>query len=391
MYKFAMVLATSLLFISSYAQKSELETPVLTPKDSIVLSSWMFSLGWNFVNDSGTRFNKPFKVKDQFNAVIFPSRISLGRYFKSGLGIEAIATYNRYKEGNIIDGLVNPEDKDYFGLDGRLSYDLNKIFGQTGFFDPYLGAGLGYSYANDVGRATYNAVIGFRTWFNDRWALDFNSSGKWSTRDEASNHVQHAMGVIYQFSIEKTLSKKGAEKLAMIRQMEAEQQRVNDSIAQAREAEEKTLLLAQQLERDREIAEAEAREKEEIKKREDLLKRIRDLGQVYFDFDSSYLDASSKASLDTLAILMKENREIRVEVSAHADSRGPDRYNTWLSERRANRVVDYLAKRGVEASRLLARGYGEERLTNHCSDHVPCTSEEHSANRRSEIEVLNSP
>jgi len=391
MHKAVMVLATSLVFISLYAQESEIEAPVLTSKDSIVQSSWMFSLGWNFVNDSGTRFNKPFKVRDRFNAVAFPSRLTIGRYFRSGIGLEAIATYNKYKEGNIIDGLVNPQDKDYFGIDARLSYDLNKLFGQTGFFDPYLGVGLGYTDANDVGRGTYNLVFGFRTWFNDRWALDLNTSGKWSFGNEASNHVQHALGVIYQFNIDKELSKKGAEKLAMIRQMEAEQQRVNDSIARAREAREKALLLAQQLEREREIAEAEAREEAEKKKRADLLNRIRELGQVYFEFDSSYLSSLSKASLDTLAILMKENRGIRIEVGAHADSRGPDRYNNWLSERRANRVVDYLAKKGVEANRMLARGYGEEHLTNHCKDHVPCTSEEHRVNRRSEIEVLDSP
>ncbi|MEN8788470.1 MAG: OmpA family protein, partial [Flavobacteriaceae bacterium] len=242
MYKAVMVLATSLVFISLYAQKSEIDAPVLTSKDSIVVSSWMLGLGWNLVNDSGTRFNKPFKVKNHFNAVAFPSRISLGRYFRSGIGLEGIASYNRYKEGNIVDGLINPEDKDYFGIDTRLSYDLNKLVGHTGFFDPYLGVGAGYTYANDVGRGTYNAVIGFRTWFNDRWALDFNTSGKWSFGNEASNHVQHAFGVIYQFNIEKELSKKGAEKLAMIRQMEAEQQRVNDSIAAAKAAEEKALL-----------------------------------------------------------------------------------------------------------------------------------------------------
>ncbi len=388
MYKVAIVLATSLVLNSLYAQESEFDTPVLTSKDSIVQSSWMFGLGWNFVNDSGTRFNKPFKVKNHINAVAFPSRMSLGRYFRSGIGLEGIATYNRYKQGNIIDGLVNPEDKDYFGFDIRMSYDLNKLVGQTDFFDPYLGIGAGYSYANDLGRGTYNAVVGFRTWFNDRWALDFNSSGKWSFGNEASNHVQHGLGVIYQFSMEKTLSKRGAEKLVMIRQIEAEQQRINDSIAQAKEAEEKALLLAQQLDRERALAEAKAREEAEQKRREDLLNRMRELGQVYFDFDSSYLSAPSKASLDTLAMLMNENQDISIEVSAHADSRGPDRYNIWLSERRANRVVDYLAKKDVDTSRMKARGYGEQRLTNHCKNNVRCTSKEHRANRRSELEVL---
>ncbi|MGB5387008.1 MAG: OmpA family protein, partial [Eudoraea sp.] len=138
-------------------QQEELQ---LTAKDSMVVSSWMVGLGWNFINDSGNRLNDITTTKNMYNAVAFPSRINIGRYFRSGIGLEAIVTYNKYKEGNIIDGVVNPEDKDYFGFDTRFSYDLNKIFGQTGWFDPYVGVGAGYTYANDLSRGTYNAVIG---------------------------------------------------------------------------------------------------------------------------------------------------------------------------------------------------------------------------------------
>ncbi len=389
MYKVAMVLATSLVFISLYAQESESEAPILSSKDSIVQSSWMFGLGWNLVNDSGTRFNRPLKVKNYINAVAFPSRISLGRYFKSGIGLDGIASYNRYKEGHIVDGLINPEDKDYFGIDTRLSYDLNKLFGQTGFFDPYLGLGAGYTYANDVGRGTYNAVVGFRTWFNDRWALDFNSSGKWSFGNEASNHVQHGVGLIYQFLMEKALTKKGEEKLALILEMERETQRLQDSISAAKEAEKQALLLAEQMEREREIAAAKAREDAEKRKKEELIRQIRDLGHVYFEFNSSYLSSASKTTLDKLALLMEKHVEIQFEVNAHADSRGEASYNQWLSERRAKRVMDYLLKKGVSPNRVIAKGYGEEILTNHCKDHVACTAAEHSANRRSEFKIIN--
>lgn len=349
----------------------------------------MLSLGWNLINDSGTRFNKPLKVKNHINAVAFPSRLSAGRYFKSGLGLEVIATYNRYKEGHVVDGLINPEDKEYFGLDSRLSYDLNRLLGETGFFDPYIGVGTGYSYANDVGRGTYNAVIGFRTWFNDRWALDFNSSGKWSFGNEASNHVQHAAGVIYQFGVEKGLTKKGAEKLVMNQEIEREQQRLKDSIAAVREAENQALLLAEQMEREKEIADAKALQEAEKFKKDEFLRKLSDLGHVYFEFNSSYLNASSKKVLDQIASLMEEYGEIRFEVGAHADSRGSNHYNNWLSERRAKRAADYLIHQGIDPTRVISRGYGEERLTNHCKDHVPCTAEEHSVNRRSEIELLN--
>ena len=361
----------------------------LTSKDSIVVSSWMVGLGWNIINDSGSRLNNVTDFGERYNAVAFPSRLSIGRYFRSGVGLELIGTYNIYKEGNIIDGSVNPEDKDYYAIDSRLSYDLNKLVGQTGFFDPYVGVGLGYSNANDVGFGTYNAILGFRTWFNDRWALDFNATPKWSFGDEGSNHLQYGASVIYQFNMEKELSKKGAEKLAMLEAFHQEQQRINDSIAAAKRAEAEALALAEQMERDRLAAEEKARLEAEQKRRDSIIQAVKDLGYVYFDFNSSYLNQDSKEVLDKLSSLMMEHQSLRFEITSHADSRGPAQYNLWLSERRAKRTTDYLEEKGIAADRLVAKGYGEENLTNHCSDGVRCTSAEHKANRRSEFLIIN--
>ncbi len=367
------------------------EEPELTSKDSIITSSWMFSVGWNFVDDSGDAFNDFTTIKDQWNGVIFPSRLSIGRYFESGLGLEAIASYNNYKEGNIIDGVVNPEDKTYLALDSRLSYDLNKIVGETGWFDPYVGVGLGYTKANDLGRATYNAVVGFRTWFSDHWGLDLSSSGKWSFGNEATNHIQHAIGVVYQFDVEKKLSKKGEDKLALIQELEKENQRIQDSILAAKQAEEDAKALAERLEREKERARLAAAEKaKQEAKKMGLLKlqqTLDSLGFVYFDFDSSYLNTDSKTTLDKVAELMHANPSYSFIIEAHADSRGAKEYNLWLSERRAERTVGYLADKGVAKTRLQAKGYGEENLVNHCADGVSCSSAEHRLNRRSEIGI----
>ena len=394
MKKIAVFYAVLLGLISSHSlaqTQNEAELPEelsLTPKDSVVVSSWIVGLGWNFVNDAGERFDNIFSTNDRLNAVAFPSRATIGRYFKSGIGLEAIATYNQYKEGNIIDGAINPEDSDYFGFDARLSYDLNELFGHTGFFDPYLGIGLGYTDANNVGFGTYNGVVGFRTWFNDRWGLDFSSSGKWAIGDEGSNHVQHAAGVVYRWDIEKDLSMKGKEKLALIQELEAKEQRRLDSIAAAEKAEREALALAEEMARKKAEAEEAARLEAERKRKADILQAFKDLGYVYFDFNSSYLRDDSKVLLEKLSVLMKEYTFLTFVIHSHADSRGPDNYNLWLSERRAQRTVDYLEELGIAAERMTAKGFGEERLTNHCDDGVRCTSEEHRANRRSEFEVI---
>ncbi|MCB0781243.1 MAG: OmpA family protein, partial [Flavobacteriales bacterium] len=69
------------------------------------------------------------------------------------------------------------------------------------------------------------------------------------------------------------------------------------------------------------------------------------------------------------------------------DSRASDTYNLVLSEARANSAVDYLVRKGVDPERIVARGYGENRPVNKCTDGVTCTEEEHQQNRRTEFKV----
>ena len=263
------------------------------------------------------------------------------------------------------------------------------ILGETGFFDPYIGIGAGYTDANNQGRGTYNAVLGFRTWFSDHWGMDFNSTGKWAMDTEnATNHIQHAVGVAYRFEVEKGLSRKGMEKLALLKEMEKEQQRVQDSIAKA---EEEARLLAERLQKEKEAAELAAAEKAkreaEEARRAKLQNRINELGNVLFQFDSSYLTASDKELLDQLVAIMEDETSLTIKVTAHTDSRGTEKYNQWLSERRAERTVDYVISKGISENRITHEAFGETRLVNECSDGVRCTEEEHSKNRRSEFVI----
>jgi outer membrane protein OmpA-like peptidoglycan-associated protein len=79
---------------------------------------------------------------------------------------------------------------------------------------------------------------------------------------------------------------------------------------------------------------------------------------------------------------------LTIEISSHTDSRGNDAYNLALSQKRAEAVVDYLVKQGVDKTNIVAKGYGESRLINRCSDDVDCTAAEHQENRRTEVKVI---
>jgi outer membrane protein OmpA-like peptidoglycan-associated protein len=376
----------SLNIIFAQEQEEELR---LSAKDSVVASSWMLGVGYNFVDDSGQVFDDLFDIRATWNSVPYPSRISIGRYFKSGIGIEAIAAYTKYKEGKRVDRVLLTEEKDYFAIDTRLSYDLNKLFGQTGFFDPYVGVGLGYTQANDEGRGTYNGVVGFRTWFSDRFGLDFSSSGKWSMNSGTTNHLQHAVGVIYQFDVEKELSKKGQEKLALLQAMEKENARVNDSIVSAKEATALATRLAKEKEQQALAAQEKLKEAEANNKRNAIENSINGLNSVYFDLNSSYLTANASTNLSKLAKILKENPTVVIEISSYTDSRGTDTYNMSLSNKRVNRTVAYLKENGVPATQIIGKAFGEEVLVNECDNNTYCSEDKHQENRRSEFKILN--
>ncbi|MNL14766.1 Outer membrane porin F precursor [compost metagenome] len=112
------------------------------------------------------------------------------------------------------------------------------------------------------------------------------------------------------------------------------------------------------------------------------------LKNIHYDFDQSYIREEAGRILDNLVNVMSQNPTLRIELSSHTDSRGKDAYNLRLSQQRAEAAVNYLVNKGIGPSRMVAKGYGEARLLNHCGNGVQCSEDEHQANRRTEIKVL---
>lgn len=109
---------------------------------------------------------------------------------------------------------------------------------------------------------------------------------------------------------------------------------------------------------------------------------------IYYDFDQSYLRDDAFPELDRIYQLLQDNPQYVVEVGSHTDSRGSNNYNYRLSQRRAEAVVRYLRDKGVDARRMVAKGYGETVNVNNCSNNIPCSEEEHQWNRRTEFRIL---
>ncbi|WP_072401266.1 OmpA family protein [Flaviramulus basaltis] len=381
-----------LVFVFAYFSSINAQIPPLTEKDSTIVSSWIFGIGYNIIDDSGDVFDKLFDIKKSWNALPYPSRISIGKYFKNGLGVEAIAAYTKYSKGKRVDRMNITENEEFLSFDTRLSYDLNKVIGETGWFDPYIGLGLGYTDANNVSRGTFNGVLGFRTWFSDNLGLDINSSGKWSFDATATNYIQHVVGVVYRFDIKKELTKQGEEKLALINELEKENIRFNDSIAMVAEVKEKAIQLENQLAQEKEVARLAQIEKQKLeeknKKFDEIQTAINALDKVNFNFNSSNLNTESKKILLKLVSILNNNPELIVEISSHTDSRGSKLYNQILSEQRLKSTIQYLSENKVSNDKLIGKAFGEEKLLNECDDNTKCSESKHKENRRSEIKII---
>lgn len=83
------------------------------------------------------------------------------------------------------------------------------------------------------------------------------------------------------------------------------------------------------------------------------------LDNIFFEFGKATLTKESDKSLDKLVKLLNDNPNITIEIGAHTDRVGSAEGNLKLSGERAQSVVDYLIKKGIESERLTAKGYGK--------------------------------
>ena len=83
------------------------------------------------------------------------------------------------------------------------------------------------------------------------------------------------------------------------------------------------------------------------------------LHEIHFDPDSMTLRSESFPELDRVVTFLKRHPELVIEIAGHTDSIGNEDYNMYISQGRAQAVVDYVVERGVEPERLVAKGYGE--------------------------------
>jgi outer membrane protein OmpA-like peptidoglycan-associated protein/tetratricopeptide (TPR) repeat protein len=166
--------------------------------------------------------------------------------------------------------------------------------------------------------------------------------------------------------------KKDKEALALIALNEAAKKAKADEIAagEARKKEKENQIMTQ--------------EKDVIKDKDRLIIKT---DPIYFDYNMWYIRKESKVVLGRVVALMTKYPEMVIEIGSHTDSRGNDKFNEELSQKRANSTREFIILSGINANRVSAKGYGESVPIIKCKTDDACSEEDHELNRRSEFVI----
>ena len=143
----------------------------------------------------GAWFDEFVNTDDHYNILPSISKLTVSTYIADGFSLEVGGSLNKITK--VGDNSVS--DLAYYAADGALKYDLNKVIGDTSWFNPYASVGGGYTWLDELGTGTFNAGLGFNLWFSDNLGLNLESKYKHSFESSIVQHFQHSLGVVVKF------------------------------------------------------------------------------------------------------------------------------------------------------------------------------------------------
>jgi len=168
---------------------------------------WYLSVGINAVDTypvgednrplTGGFPNEMYNVDEHWNILPSLSTLYVGHYIGSGLSLGVRGSLNKIDKL----GDVPADDLAYYAIDGMFSYSFrDALFGEGGWFDPYLGLGGGYTFVGDQPSfGTANGTVGLKIWLGDAVNLNLSSTYKHAFEDRYVKHMQHTAGIGFAF------------------------------------------------------------------------------------------------------------------------------------------------------------------------------------------------
>ena len=200
-------LRTSVLFLFLLSLTTNVNAQGSGKKTSALSSffkntPWTFTLGGHVVDDDGNPFSNLFNVAKTWNFLPYPTRLAIDGYYKKGWSFQSEFSFTQFKSGKIIQNEEINSTQIFFSADAHVKYDLNELFGDTHWFDPYVAAGYGYNFrtvAKNPNSASANAGLGFNVWFYQNLGFNAQTIAKFSMIEGTSNYLHHSLGIVYRF------------------------------------------------------------------------------------------------------------------------------------------------------------------------------------------------
>ena len=148
-------------------------------------------------------FDEFFNVNDHWNILPSVSRLGISRYLGSGFVFTAAGSINRIDKIGDYDvrdiTIRDKEDFTYYSADGEIKYSLKNAINSK-WLDPNIGIGGGYTWIDDIGFGTANALAGIKFWFSESIGVNLQTTYKHAfEKDYGVKHFQHSAGVVFQF------------------------------------------------------------------------------------------------------------------------------------------------------------------------------------------------
>ncbi|GGF65287.1 cell envelope biogenesis protein OmpA [Wenyingzhuangia marina] len=196
-----LLLFTGLFVLISYSTQAQNEK-----------HPWAIGIGTNFIDVSeagigrfGTQVKDYFRIDKDLNNVPLPTRLYVARYLKNGFTADLTGSFNKIDEG--ASGSV--AEGNYYSADLGIRYDINKLWGKSGWFDPYAKFSVGTIWVDKDMGAVLSPALGFNTWFNESVGLNFETSYRSNAAFGNSElgrvkkiggyHFQHSISLVYRF------------------------------------------------------------------------------------------------------------------------------------------------------------------------------------------------
>mgnify|MGYP000941733504 CR=1 FL=1 len=352
-------------------------------------NKWSIGFGVNTVDirtphDFGD-FLKDWGGARDLNVLPAVTKLSVARYIGAGFSAEVDGSMNRIKKG--YKGV--DQDESFWNANLQAKYALRRLFTtESGWFDPYLKLGGGYTsykseYSKEDGAVKLLAGGGINFWFTDHLGLNVQTGYNHGFQKDGTDYFQHSAGIVIKFGAKDT-DKDGipdkddaCPEVAGLKEFNGCPDTDGDGVPDKDDKCPDVAGPAENggcpwpdtdgdgvLDKDdqcvNEAGPASNNGCPELK--DDDQKRLNQYAKtILFDTGKASIKFESAEVLSQIINVLKKFPKSRFRIEGHTDSTGKRAKNMLLSQNRADAVKVYLIQGGIASDRLESIGYGPDK------------------------------